>query len=191
MNILTIDADYVYSPSISQYDDYVDGSRIELSEQLAVIEAIGCDAIENPLTVNDVITCLKRVKLNAPVHVVQHHHEILQFLPKTIDFKMFNVDHHHDIYYPGWHDKDLLDEGNWVFHMKGCAEYTWVRNEDSEDIAECTLSFPVREFLFSEKLSEGLPEFDMVIFCESPHWTGGKGKTTISKLITELNELCM
>ena len=41
MNILTIDADYAYSPSISEYDDYVDGSRIELGKQLAVIQALG------------------------------------------------------------------------------------------------------------------------------------------------------
>tara|TARA_X000000950_G_C13847254_1_gene632945 strand:- start:798 stop:1364 length:567 start_codon:yes stop_codon:yes gene_type:complete len=188
VNILTIDADYAYSPSISEYDDYVDGSRIELGKQLAVIQALGFDAIENPKKVADVVSCLSRAKLSAPVHVIKHHHRILDFLPETMEFKVFNMDHHHDIYYPGWHDKDVLDEGNWVYHMKGCVEYTWIRNNDSEDMPDHALNFPVNETIFSDELVESLPEFDLVIFCESPHWTGGQGMLTVSQFINELNK---
>ena len=32
-NVLSIDIDYAYSPSISAYDDHVEGSRISLGEQ--------------------------------------------------------------------------------------------------------------------------------------------------------------
>ena len=33
MNILSIDIDYAFSPTICDYDDYIEGSRISLAEQ--------------------------------------------------------------------------------------------------------------------------------------------------------------
>ena len=38
MNVLTIDVDYAFSPSISEYDDFVRGSAIELDLQLEQLE---------------------------------------------------------------------------------------------------------------------------------------------------------
>lgn len=188
MNVLTIDADYVYSPSISEYDDYVDGSRIELGKQLAVISALGYYAIENQKKVSEIVLCLQHVKRSAKVHIVKHHHDILRHLPKTGKYKIVNIDHHHDIFYPGWHDKEVLDEGNWVYHLDRCEEYTWIRNEDSEDMPEHKLDFVVNELFFSDKVLECMPKFDMVVLCESPHWTGGKGKLTVDKFINELKK---
>ena len=37
MHVLSIDIDYAYSPTISVYDDYVEGSRVTLEEQKAIL----------------------------------------------------------------------------------------------------------------------------------------------------------
>ena len=190
-NYLTIDVDYAFSPSISEYDDYVVGNSIGIEKQLHVIKDLGLEAIENPIKVKEIKNCLDLIKKNAPVHIIKYHHEILDCLPTSTNFKLYNIDHHHDIFYPGWHDKEKLDEGNWVYHLKGCTEYTWIRNTDSENMPQHSLEFVVNEMFLDDNTIKKLPQFDSVIFCESPHWTGGKGISTIDKLINELMKKCL
>ena len=38
------------------------------------------------------------------VIICDHHNEILNYLPKDSVFSIVNFDHHHDVYYPGWHN---------------------------------------------------------------------------------------
>ena len=38
MNVLSIDIDYAFSPTISVYDDFVEGSRITLDEQNKIFQ---------------------------------------------------------------------------------------------------------------------------------------------------------
>ena len=38
MNVLSIDIDYAYSPSISNYDEFIEGSRISDEEQLSILK---------------------------------------------------------------------------------------------------------------------------------------------------------
>ena len=182
MHVLSIDIDYAYSPTISVYDDHVEGSRVTLEEQKLILEDLGMPA---PKVNPEKISILKEVvreKTNhlTPVIICEHHNEILNYLPKDAAFSIVNFDHHHDVYYPGWHNKDVLDEGNWVYHLneRPIIKYTWVRNSDSEDLPKgLELNFTLVETV--DPVIDELPSFDMLFFCVSQHWTGNSGKAQI------------
>jgi len=183
MNILSVDLDYAFSPAISSYDDFVEGHRISLEAQKAIFER------ENlpPPTVNLAkLNLLRRVvsekvSENADIILAANHHSIMRYLPLGSPFSVTNFDHHHDIYYPGWHSLDTLDEGNWVYwaYKQGLTNYVWYRNSDSEDYeVQPDISLKMEERLQVGPLSV-LPKFDLVFGCWSPHWTGDTGKSLL------------
>ena len=187
MNVLSIDIDYAFSPSISAYDDFVEGSRISLDEQDKIFQ-------QNQLPVPEInqekLALLKSVMSltvaeSAPIVLADHHHQILDFLPVRQEFSIVNFDHHHDVYYPGWHDIDKLDEGNWVYFLKNSnmISYTWVRNPDSEDLPLEVSSLPFSVIEKYEIDVSSLPQFDIVFCCSSPHWTGRLGRKYLLEII--------
>ena len=192
MNILSIDIDYAYSPTISSYDDYVVGSKISLEEQEKLIKQKG---LPSPKVNNSKLEILrevldKKTGPKVPLNISSHHHSILHFLPTDTSFSIYNFDHHHDIYYPGWHSLEELDEGNWVFHTEHelIDKYVWFCNEDSEQIEDISVvSFPVE--IVTEVVLPSLPNFDMVFCCYSPHWTGDSGRKNLVKILRSDNEL--
>lgn len=189
MEILSVDIDYAFSPTISEYDDFIEGSRISLSEQDKIISD---NKLPQPKVNLDKISLLRDViksKTNfcTPILIIENHHQIISFLPRHSSYNIYNFDHHHDIFYPGWHNKEDLDEGNWVYHLnnKGLKNYFWFKNFDSEDYeANLNLSFNFEERYLVDV--EDLPSFDLVVFCKSTHWTGRQGKYQINKLLEDL-----
>lgn len=184
-NILSIDMDYAYSPSISSYDDHIVGSRISLKEQEDINRNLRLPKPEiNPYKVSYLRTLLKEKLLHsAPVFFITHHHDILKHLPDC-PYRLYNFDHHHDIFYPGWHQINELDEGNWLHHVNTLyfREYIWIRNLDSEWIETLDgITFPV-SVINPEPSLAGLPIFDSAVICSSPHWTG----TTDFEIIREM-----
>lgn len=189
MNILSVDVDYAYSPTIAVYDDFVEGSRVSLEEQQKIFSDL---SLPLPAVNEKKIEYLKEVvrrsvDASTPIIIGEHHHEILQFLPTKKEFSIINFDHHHDIYYPGWHSLDKLDEGNWVYFLKEkpIIKYTWVRNEDSEDMPDdLPVDFNVQEVLHMPV--SDIPKSDLVFFCVSSHWTGSTGRSKVLELISEI-----
>tara|TARA_R100001509_G_C4819493_1_gene199273 strand:+ start:155 stop:745 length:591 start_codon:yes stop_codon:yes gene_type:complete len=188
LNVLSIDLDYAYSPTISKYDDYVEGCRITLEEQESIFKK---HSLPNPKPNQDKITYLKNVflkksKKTAPVYLINNHHEILRHLPKKQKFCIYNFDHHHDVFYPGWHDLEELDEGNWVSHLQNypIEKFVWIKNKDSENREDkVKLNFVWEEILLPEE--KELPNFDIVIGCVSPPWTGRDSKIELNKILEE------
>lgn len=185
MHILSIDIDYAYSPGIEAYDDHIIGSRITLAEQDIINRELN---LPTPKINTDKLIYLKNIfnirKKDAPLIIINHHHQILEYLPRT-PFHLYNVDHHHDIYYPGWHDREKLDEGNWLSHID-CdliESYTWIRNETSEDIdSKINIPFVHRQLINPD--IRILPRFDRVFICVSPHWTGESNLNSVVKIIS-------
>ena len=182
MNVLTIDIDYAFSPSISEYDDFVRGSAIDLDLQLNQLKRLGLTPRLNEDKLDELISVVIKLKKTIQLRKITHHQEIINVLTDRY-VTIFNIDHHHDIFYPGWHDKEVLDEGNWVYHLKKCNGYFWIRNPDSEEAQEHTLPFDVKE-LYMRDLLSSFPSFDLVVFCASPHWTNAKGEDIVDKLIS-------
>ena len=174
-NILSIDIDYAYSPTISLYDDYVEGSRISLAEQQEILLKANAPAPQVNQDKLDVIKAVvdKRVVSDTPFHIIENHQDILELLPKDRVLCLYNFDHHHDVHYPGWHEQEVLDEGNWVSHLHDYKvdDFYWIRNKDSEDRTDnVVLQFHWHEIYLPE--IERMPNFDLVVGCVSPHWTG-------------------
>jgi len=185
LNILSIDIDYAFSPGIEDYDDHIIGSRISLLEQKKINRKL-----ELPIPKINIVKLkyLKALfnarKQNAPVIIITHHHQILEYLPNN-PFHLYNVDHHHDIFYPGWHDIKKIDEGNWLSHVDRnlMMSYTWIRNETSENVEESVnVPFNYRELI--KPNVNNLPKFDCVYICTSPHWTGDLNYSHVLKIIS-------
>ncbi len=186
MNILSIDIDYAYSPTISRYDDDVAGSKVPIEEAIA---QFGQNGRPTPQVNAEKLQLLKqavreKTQWDTTVIVAEHHHTILEYLPKDRPFSIVNFDHHHDVYYPGWHSLDKLDEGNWVYFAKNTPiqKYTWIRNKDSEDLSPgIVLGFPFEEITMPN--IQDLPSFDLVFACVSSHWTGKTGRKHLFEVL--------
>ena len=182
ISVLSIDLDYAYSPVIAEYDDFVEGSRIDFEAQQAIFERHQLPKpTVNPAKVEYLREILNAALQDGDVLIVEgeHHHEILNYLEDDAVFEIINVDHHHDILYPGWHDPAELDEGNWVnclAQQHRVVAYTWVRNSDSENLEpEVEVTFP---YIETEWLNPAdLPQFNLIFVCTSPHWTGAQHLT--------------
>jgi hypothetical protein len=185
MHILSIDIDYAFSPGIEAYDDHIIGSRISLAEQVKINSELKLPTPRiNPVKLNYLKSIFNTCKDDAPLIIIKHHHQILEYLPTT-PFHLYNVDHHHDIFYPDWHELDKLDEGNWISHIDSnlIESYTWIRNATSEDIdRDVNIPFVHRQLIDPD--INILPRFDQVFICISPHWTGEKDLSSVLKIIS-------
>lgn len=186
MKILSIDIDYAYSPSIAQYDDFVEGSRISYQDQQKIFELNNLPGPEANLNKIALLKEVVRLKTESttPTVICDRHDHILDFLPDDRLFEVYNFDHHHDIYYPGWHDLYKLDEGNWVYHcsQKPIIKYVWMRNKDSEDLEDPpALSFEYVEVL--DPVIDDMPQFDLLFGCSSMHWTGKSGRRHLFEVL--------
>lgn len=185
-NILSIDIDYAYSPTISEYDDFIQGSSITPEEQMEELKKL---SLPLPLINLKKFNLLKQVVSTfvlptAKIIVKPDHHQILDFLPED-RLSIYNIDHHHDIFYPGWHDREVLDEGNWVSHVTNLSSYSWFRNQDSENLdSSVELNFDYSEQYLDRDTV--FPKFDFLFCCFSPHWTGPEGKGYTRELLEVL-----
>ena len=188
-NVLSIDIDYAYSPTISLYDDHIEGSRISLQDQQKILAELNLPEPEVNQEKLDLIQKVvsQKVARGTPVHIIQHHHDILKLLPLDTHMRIYNFDHHHDVFYPGWHDLNVLDEGNWVSYLSShdVEDFYWIRNKDSEDRND----YVVLDFAWHEiylPIVKDLPKFDLVIGCISPHWTDSNGKEHLDYVLRSM-----
>ncbi len=157
--VLSIDIDYVMSPTIQLYNelyetiekggndpmkmsykDYWDKVE-ELTESRRFLEydQAKYDAVKD--------LCLKVAEYLPPenIYFAREHDAILTFLcqdKKKVDYiyDIYNVDHHHDIYYndsqKAWvHRFNFAQCANWVWYLyenKKLNQYFWIRNENSK-----------------------------------------------------------
>ena len=188
MNVLTIDIDYAFSPMISTYDDHVIGSRISLEEQKNILLGKGFTEPEiNHKKFTDLVNVFNNFRSNAKVVLITHHHQILDHIPLHEDINLQNIDHHHDIFYPDWHELEKLDEGNWVYHLSKTnklKKYTWFKNSDSEPYCDCLdLNFEFRQLVDLSIKHVTKPE--LIVLCSSPHWTFDYNNTLMKKMAGE------
>jgi hypothetical protein len=76
MNVLSIDIDYAYSPSISSYDEFIEGVRISDEEQSLILET---NAIFKPECNPEKLNILKSVVKN---NIKKHAEDMLFDLPE-------------------------------------------------------------------------------------------------------------
>lgn len=189
--VLSIDMDYVMAPCIDLYNDcagMVEFEEGNFWERVNIIRGIDKYLSYDEKKFVGVLRLLAAQlrKLDKDrFFFAEEHDMILEFLCNKNKsgevFDVYNVDHHHDIYY-GQEQKSEVERfdfaciANWVYYLGKnnlVNKYFWVRNENSsvfprEEVSG--LSFPIDFDTYCgdlERLIREDIEFDYVFVCRS------------------------
>tara|TARA_B100000131_G_scaffold213207_1_gene204978 strand:- start:3102 stop:3740 length:639 start_codon:yes stop_codon:yes gene_type:complete len=187
--ILSIDIDYMMSPAIHIYDDWVDGHWVNATVQWEMINRKmgfipgSCVKRENYL-----LRIFERAlkNLDDPSQVVfrKNHHEILDTIGNCNDLVIDNVDHHHDIFYSGWNSPQSLNEGNWVWWLdreERVEKYRWFGNKNSE-VYDKSMPFHCEYRQVFDRRYLPMSDPDFIFVCESPHWVPPECRVLFRKM---------
>lgn len=175
--ILSIDIDYIMSPSIHIYDDWVDGHWVNSATQWEIIkkkmgfEPRSCSKRAEYL-LKIFTKALSNLESPEQVRFSRDHHTILESIGTSDNLIIDNVDHHHDIYYYDWNTPQTLNEGNWVWWLdknNQIDEYTWFGNRNSE-IYDKSMPFHCVYRQIFDRRFRPMANPDFLFVCESPHW---------------------
>lgn len=177
--VLTIDFDIIMSPSIQLYNDLI-GDRKgvnKIIKQYPLMEYIMAPDffIYENLT-RELVRLFKRLPTDK-VFFISEHDSVISLTKDLKEFKLVNIDHHHDIGY----DKTTAttkilypDCGNWVKYLsdKGkITEYVWVNNSNSDKPNDSLLRAYLGAFLEIKEFDfESIQDIDRLIICNSPQW---------------------
>lgn len=196
--VLSIDMDYIMGPSIQLYndcagnDEFKQGSFWEKVNQLrGVDEFLKYD--EKSLLFVEELFARNAARLDPKdIFFATEHDMILEFLcgdeaKKDFRFDIYNVDHHHDIFYNP-QQKSEVDRfdfaciANWVYYLgqnRKIEKYHWVANKLSQPFPKGELHdliFPA-DFNAAEKKDQILGiDFDYVFVCRSKEYFPDKFK---------------
>jgi len=180
VNILSVDFDWIMSPSIDLYNSKAaDNLNVDIScpatrnvtlrpdynqyKQLFIYLQNITNKINDPKKVifcdkhREIETCIKdKWKLDIPLHV-------------------YNIDHHHDCGYElTLQDtlKDGLHSGNWAVAIDNIKKYTWIGNANSETLTLTDEKIKhFNEFMMVNDINAiNYINFDYVFVCLSPGW---------------------
>jgi len=189
-NVLSIDLDFVMGPCINLYNDCAGGEEFQNADFWDKVNMIrGIDQYlsydENKyLFLVDILATQLRNLDADKIFFAEEHDMILEFLCREDKagetFNIYNVDHHHDIYYNPTQksEVDRFDYAclaNWVYYLgknEKINKYYWVRNENSAPFPEAEfseLTFPVDTDKYYKDLAKLVMEvnFDYVFVCRS------------------------
>lgn len=191
--VLSIDMDFLMGPCINLYNDCAGNEEFHKGnywEQLNIIRGIDkhLSYDENKLVLIIELLATQLRKLSEDKFFFAEEHDmILEHLcredNKNEIFDIYNLDHHHDIYYAP-EQKSEVDRfdfaclANWVYYLgknEKINKYYWVRNENSmafpfEELRE--LTFPVDTDTYYRDLERLISEvdFDYVFICRSSEY---------------------
>jgi hypothetical protein len=192
--ILSIDFDIVMFPSINLYNDDVDGddNPIEIWKELE--EEYGFEDYDllkyDASTIMEVAKLMKRFK-DKPIHFIKEHQQVVDILKEQPDYDncqyhIYNVDHHHDLWYRKSDFKEILEQdkydcADWLGYLylkKKTASLTWLKAPNSEDL---DIGVYGGDFKLNILKLRDFPklydiDFDEVYFCLSPQWIPKKFK---------------
>lgn len=179
MKVLSIDIDVLFQ--CSTYQDFQD-EDLEPEQSWQVIKwksekrGYNNNLFEPDFDTLDFIKkVLQKKCTNALSYTICEHdeiYEILKELPEKNNH-VTNIDNHHDITYGD--DISELTIANWVSHGRKdglILDYLWICRDDSE---VCNMSpFGYLRSSWKDVNVDALPEYDVVVFCISKHYTPPK-----------------
>ena len=189
-NILSIDMDYILSPCINLYNDLVHANTPPEKIWDKIAELRNADkhlSFENEALkyVFDVfVMALTRLQDKKNVMFALNHDAILFELAskkhENAEFEIYNIDHHHDIYY---NENARLDVdkynattlANWVWYLdkhNKLNRYYWIHNPNSLFPDKNIKSKGKMDGYLRDKLQQiyEVKEWDYIFVCNSPHW---------------------
>lgn len=203
LNILSIDLDYILAPCINLYNDFVFASNPpqkiwdNLNSLRNIDSHISYDD-ENLKFIFDVFTfALFNLKDKNNVTFATNHDAILFDLAskkyEKNTFNIFNIDHHHDIFYNENGRKEIDDYdnagvSNWVWYLdkhKKIENYSWICNPNSL-FPQCEIkSIGKMNGCTKDKIPQifDVKKWDYIFICNSPHWFPRKYDVFFNMLI--------
>lgn len=191
--VLSIDMDYIMGSCIQLYNDCVGSEQFENANfwekmnQLRDIDKFLEYDRDKYIFVIDLFSRQLVYLDKDDIFFGKEHDSILEFLcgdPKKKDeiFDIYNVDHHHDLYYNPTQKSevdrfDFACLADWVYYLgknDKIHKYYWARNEKSDCFRpeeEVNLAFPTDFDTYFER-PERLREidFDYVFVCKSAEY---------------------
>ena len=189
-NILSIDMDYILSPCINIYNDLVvanlppENIWETVSKLRDADKHISYDNENLHYIFNVFSNALSKLKDKKNVSFALNHDAILFDLAsekyKEDTFTLYNIDHHHDIFYSEQAridvDKyDVANVANWIWYLdknNKISQYNWICNKNSV--------FPPNNLQTNGQMNAYIAEdkkdiFDVdewehIFICNSPHW---------------------
>ena len=180
MKVLSIDFDYIMSPCIKLYNNYVCGDENatvqwnDLESRLDISSFLSYDA-NSLIEIASLI--LRNVKNGAKFISIKEHQEIIPAISHCDDIELVNIDFHHDIMYGpvskvNIADFDKYSCADWVgylFMKKKLSSYTWIKAPQSDPYYQELMEIDYN--VGSHRDIKDLPnDFDYVVFCLSPQW---------------------
>ena len=193
-NVLSVDIDYIMGPCIQLYNDMCGQVDPKLSSEEFWCKVQKERYLNNFLSFDKesldfVLDLMFKVCEEIPsenIYIGEEHDSILTFLcadekKKDEIFNVYNIDHHHDIYY-GNPQKEEVERfnyasiSNWVWYLfinKKLNDYYWINNESSDSesidpVATLHLNFDEMNYFVhrKDKLFTDV-KFDYLFFCKS------------------------
>jgi len=144
MNVLSIDIDFISSPSIELYSYDISGTEDPHLRWQEIFSETGLKESDLNINPHNIMFIqeifLKALEYNPKVDFGLTHDSILFELMKFKDkVNIINIDHHHDIYYDNNDGKHILKynypkESTWVKYLQNeekLNSYTWIHNTNS------------------------------------------------------------
>ena len=182
--------DYILWPCINLYNDMVNASTAPekiwdtVNKVRQIDKNIKYDNESLQYIFNVFTNALFKLKDKNNVRFALNHDAILLDLAsqkyENDQFTLFNIDHHHDIYY----SKDAMNEvdkydtatvANWVWYLDKyhkLKQYYWICNANSTFPEGKVDAFGKMDGLTREKCPQifDIQEWDYIFVCNSPHW---------------------
>ena len=175
MKILSIDFDIIMGPSIEIYNHKM-GSNCtcqQFEKFYPLIRYANADLMVYSILTDFLIDAAKDMRPDQ-IHFIMNHMDILNFINEDDKVTIMNIDHHHDLGYPGL-GNESVNCGNWLdflFEEKCCEGLTWIQNSTSSPPPPKYKTHPmIQEFEFPEiDLIYELIKPDMIVICGSFEW---------------------
>lgn len=186
MRILSIDLDFILYPCINLYNDLVNCSEerkniwIKIQKERDINRHIQYDKEKYEF----LLKILEPYK-NEKIYYNPSHENIVKLIEKIKDkkpFILYNIDHHHDIYYSEEQKKEVKENiincGDWVGYLdynNYLEQYFWIKNSNSilyhHNFAKLNSEFIAINFEELAKTQfEKIPKFDYIFITTSDLW---------------------
>ena len=193
--ILSIDFDIVMAPSIEIYNAIVpkyNWEEIAVHEPFAALAYPDYEHYQK--LVNFIINLLPHLNKNQIV-VIENHGKIVNHVPVNEDYRIINIDHHHDVWYPPdpkCRDNDSVNCANWVrklYETGYLKESVWVKNLNSADVDYMYSHIINKTYNFSEWIEKNenfIP--DQLVLSLSEPWVPTRIRPLFYLILDILNK---
>ena len=177
--ILTIDFDIIMAPAIDLYNDLIGDEKgvNQIITQYPLLEyTLTGDLFIYEAVTRGLVSLFHKVPADK-VHFITEHHNIVPLVENLEEFKLINIDHHHDIGYNNVKTALRIrkpDCGNWVKYLTDIGkvkEYVWICNKNSNMPNSSLHKSYLKDYIEIQTVDfRKLEDIDELIICNSPQW---------------------